>query len=390
MVNAVLHPDTTSVTPQAVKSFRSLLNKPYTPLLSFCAGITYDSLTLTRIDRLIDNLLLLLYVTLLGALIILTGRAQLGQSLVPPPQAVPWSPLTIIHKLKPYYVPALHFLFGSLFSAYAIVYSQSVSFNASALFLAVIVIVLIVNEFFHSRLSDLTVQVALYALVAFSFFTFFLPVATGYMNTLVFLIGVGLSIAVVIRVVMLTYRGVSAPSRRNAILTSLPAIALVGVFTGFYFLNWIPPVPLSLKFAGVYHHVEKTNGSYRLTFEEGSWYEFWKASDDVIRGKGPVYCFVAVFAPVSLETTIYHHWQYRPPSKAETANDRPFQTTDRIPIEISGGREAGYRSYTVKQRVNPGEWHVTVETEDGRIIGKMTFSVEEDDVEFRRLETIVY
>jgi len=329
-------------------------------------------------------------VTLLGTLIILTGRVQLGQSPNLPTQASPWSPLAILQNAKPYYVPALHFLFGSLFSAYAIVYFHSTSLSTSAIFLGVIVIVLVLNEFFHSRLSGLTIQVTLFALVTFSFFTFFLPVVTGYMNTLVFLIGVSLSIAAVVRVVTLTYRGVSIPWKWNAVVTSLPAIGLIGVLTGFHFLNWIPPVPLSLKFAGIYHQVEKSNGSYRLTFEEGSWYNFWKESDDVIRGEGPAYCFISVFAPVSLETTIYHHWQHRAFSKTKSGEKRPFHTTDRIPIKISGGRQAGYRSYTVKQHLNPGEWQVTVETEDERIIGKTTFLVEPDDREFRRVETLVY
>ncbi len=375
---------------QALKSIQNLLGKPYTPFLSFCAGVTYDTFTLTRIDRLFDNLFLLLYVTLLGTLIILTGRAQLGQLPTPPEQTSSWTCLAILQKTRPYHIPALHFLFGSLFSAYAIVYSKSASFNSSAIFLGVIVIVLVLNEFFHSRLSGLTVQTTLYALVTFSFFTFFLPVLTGYMNTLVFLIGVSLSMAVIIRVVTLTYRGVSTPSRWKAMFTSLPAIGLITVLTGFYFLNWIPPVPLSLKFAGIYHHVEKTNGSYRLTFEKGSWYEWMKDSDDVIRGEGPAYCFISVFAPISLETTIYHHWKYRPFSKSETDSERPFHTTDRIPINMSGGREAGYRSYTVKQHVKPGEWNVTIETEDERVIGQVTFLAQENDVPFQKLETIVY
>lgn len=373
-----------------IKSFQTLLSKPYTPAVFFSAGITYDTFTLTRIDHLFDNLFLLLYVTFLGTLIILTGRVQLGHSPTLPTQASPWSPLAILQNAKPYYVPALHFLFGSLFSAYAIVYSHSASLSTSAIFLGVIVIVLVLNEFFHSRLSGLTVQVTLYALVTFSFFTFFLPVVTGYMNTLVFLIGVSLSIAAVVRVVTLTYRNVSMPWQWNAVVTSLPAIGLIGVLTGFHFLNWIPPVPLSLKFAGIYHQVEKSNGSYRLTFEEGSWYEFWRESDDVSRGEGPAYCFISVFAPVSLETTIYHHWQHRAFSKTKSGEKRPFHTTDRIPINISGGRQDGYRSYTVKQHLNLGEWQVTVETEDERIIGKTTFLVEPDDREIRRLETLVY
>ena len=53
---------------------QSILAKPFMPAVFFLSGVTYDTLTLTRIDRLLDNLILLLYLVLLGALIVLTGR----------------------------------------------------------------------------------------------------------------------------------------------------------------------------------------------------------------------------------------------------------------------------------------------------------------------------
>ena len=235
---------------------------------------------------------------------------------------------------------------------------------------------LVANEFLRKRLSSLTLVVTLYAFVTFSFFTLFLPVITGMMNTRIFLIGAILSAAVVLLVVALTFRGVSTPSRWSPWLTSLPAMAMVGVLTSFYFLNWIPPVPLSLKAAGMYHYVEKSEGTYRLTFAEGAWYELWKRSDDRIRAGGPAYCFTAVFAPVNLDTTIYHHWQHRPPRSADEHTETRFSTTDRIPIAISGGREEGYRGYTVKQKMLAGEWRVDVETEEGKLIRRVPFTVE--------------
>ena len=97
----------------------------------------------------------------------------------------------------------------------------------------------------------------------------------------------------------------------------------------------------------------------------------------------PVYCFSSVFAPVTLHTTIYHHWQRRPFD--DTAS---FKTTDRIPITITGGRETGYRFYTTKHRVQTGEWRVHVETEDGRILGRMTFVAEEKVSPERVMTTI--
>jgi hypothetical protein len=53
---------------------RTVLAKPFMPPVFFFSGVGYDTLTLTRIDRLQDNLLLLIYLLLLGVLIVLTGR----------------------------------------------------------------------------------------------------------------------------------------------------------------------------------------------------------------------------------------------------------------------------------------------------------------------------
>ena len=362
-----------------VKQTQAFLDKPYMPIAFFFGGITFDHLTLTRIDRLQDNLLLLLYVSLLGTLIILVGRAQFISFPEISESESTWSFQSLVIKAQPYYVPALHFLFGSLFSAYAILYSKSASLNGSAIFLGIIVVMLVVNEFLHKRFTSVKLLMTLYALVTFSFFTFFLPVVTGYMNTGIFLLGVVISIAVVLRVVHLTYQNVPNQSPRSAIFTGVTPVGLIILFTTFYFLNWIPPVPLSLKFAGMYHQVEKVDGDFRLTFKPGRWYEFFKESDDILTAGEPAYCFTAVFAPVNLDKTIYHHWQYRPYPSDETQPEPPFTTTDRIPITISGGREAGYRSYTMKQKVDPGDWLINVETDDGKLIGTVSFEVKEPE-----------
>ena len=79
----------------------------------------------------------------------------------------------------------------------------------------------------------------------------------------------------------------------------------------FYFLNWIPPVPLSLKDAGIYHHVSRSDEQYKVKFEKGSWYQFWKSSDSNFHYQtgDTVFCFAAIFAPTELNKKIVHQWQ---------------------------------------------------------------------------------
>jgi hypothetical protein len=277
----------------------------------------------------------------------------------------------------------VQFLLGGLFSAYAVFYSRSATLTSTGIFFALLVVLLVGNEFLRDRLASLRLLVSLYALVCIAFFTFFLPVITSYMNSAVFLIGAGLSAAVTFRVVHLIYRSNPDRSKREAIGVTLPAFGLIGLLVGFYFLNWIPPVPLSLKFGGIYHEVKKTGDRFELSFEK-QWYQVWKRSDTTFPADEPIYCFTAVFAPVDLNTTVYHHWYFR------TNGAKPFTHADKIPIKISGGREGGYRAYTFKQRLNPGDWRVDVETEDGRIVGRVSVRVEERGDAQAALTTLLY
>lgn len=362
---------------------QSLLTKPFMPAVFFLSGVTYDTFTLTRIDRLLDNLILLLYLVLLGALIVLTGR--LG--VEPPPDHVKLASCSRVTRWvlesRLYYPMATQFLLGGLFSAYTIFYSRSATFTGTAVFFALLIMLLIANEFLRDRLSNLRLLVSLYAVVCFAFFTFFLPVITGYMNAVVFMVGAILSVVVILRVAQLIYRNNPDRSRNEAIAVTLPAAALIGILVGFYFLNWIPPVPLSLKFGGIYHDIKRAGDQFELAFEK-QWYEFWKRSDTTFPANTPIYCFTAVFASVDLHTTIYHHWYYRP------SDSRPFTHADKIPLKISGGREGGYRAYSFKQRLDPGEWRVDVESGDGRILGRVSVTVVERSEMLPTLATVFY
>ena len=362
---------------------QSLLTKPFMPAVFFLSGVTYDTLTLTRIDRLQDNLILLLYLAMLGALIVLTGRVGM-ESPPDPEQRSASSPfMRWVLESRPYYPMASQFLLGSLFSAYTIFYSRSATFSGTAVFFALLILLLVANEFLRDRLSNLRLLISLYAVVCFAFFTFFLPVITGYMNAIIFAIGALLSIGVILRVAQLIYRNNPDRSREEGIGVTVPAAALIGILVGFYFLNWIPPVPLSLKFGGIYHDVKRPGAQFELAFER-QWYEFWKQSDTTFPSNTPIYCFTAVFAPVDLNTTIHHHWYYRPNS------NRSFSHADKIPLKISGGREGGYRAYSFKQGLDVGEWRVDVEAKDGRILGRVYVDVIDQGDAQPTLATISY
>ena len=210
---------------------RAALAKPFLPVVFFFAGVTYDTVTLTRIDRLLDNLILLLYLMVLGILIVLKGRTDL--------QKIHGEPVTtgkaahVLDRAEPYYPMGIQFLLGGLFSAYTIFYSQSASLTTTAVFFGVLVLLLVGNEFLHDRLSSLKLLISLYALVAFCFFTFFLPVLTGIMNWIMVVLGAVLSLALALRVLELVYQGQTSRARMELVKAGGPAVAVVAVLIAF-------------------------------------------------------------------------------------------------------------------------------------------------------------
>ena len=59
-------------------------------------------------------------------------------------------------------------------------------------------------------------------------------------------------------------------------------------------------------------------------------------------------------------------------------------------VRLCLNREGGYRAYTFKQRLDPGDWRVDVETEDGRIVGRVSVQVEQRNEQPTALKTLSY
>lgn len=76
--------------------------------------------------------------------------------------------------------------------------------------------------------------------------------------------------------------------------------------------------------------------------------------------------FVAVRAPTGLSQAVVFDWH------------REGELVDRIPAQISGGREAGFRTYSRKQNFpedSRGNWRVDLRTPQGQLIARMRFEV---------------
>ena len=79
--------------------------------------------------------------------------------------------------------------------------------------------------------------------------------------------------------------------------------------------------------------------------------------------------FLGLFAPIDWDAEVVHQW-----SKWSVADD-DWVKRDRMSYHISGGREGGYRGYTYKRNIEPGEWRVDIETPLGQVLGRVDFEV---------------
>lgn len=328
----------------------------------FVCGFLWDALTLTRIDNLIDNLIFLAYLAILGGLLLLTTRFTVN---APVPR--------VFLRFSRYTPWAMQFLFGSLFSGYVVNYFKSMTLAGSAFFFIVLVALLITNEYLESRMTNVYMTLALYFFCVFAFLAFFIPVATGYMNRFVFVLAGLLSLAVIAGLTRYIWPVLIECSTAHVVRLMAPSAGIWLLMTVLYFANLLPPVPLSMKEGGIYRGVERQGNTFVLTYEKPVPWHFWRHTTDKFHYKqgDTAYCFSAVFAPRRLQKRIYHHWKFY--------GKGGWTSAGKVGFGITGGRDAGYRGYTFKSNLTPGRWRVDVETEEGQIMGRISFDVVEGE-----------
>ena len=102
-----------------------------------------------------------------------------------------------------------------------------------------------------------------------------------------------------------------------------------------------------------------------------------------VQAGGSLSVYSAVFAPIQLKTNVVHKWRHYD----ETA--RTWRTKSTVRFPIVGGREGGYRGYSIKSSRRSGRWRVDIETPDGLLIGRVPFSVRPGSAAGRTLQVHV-
>jgi MFS family permease len=347
----------------------------YTSPLSLIAGFLMDNfILLRRIDLWTSNALLLFYLFLAGLGIVLLNGVEEGRF------TNKW-----LLKASPILPVVEQFAFGGLFSAFVTLYSRSAAFYGTWLFVAVLAALLVGNERFRKMYLRFSFQIAMYFSGLFLFFIFFLPIVFHQISDFLFLISGFVAIGCATLLLMILSRISPAIEKRER-TRSARSIALIWiVITVLYFTNLIPPLPLALKDAGVYHEVTRlSDGTYSLLGEKRSWLQAFLPVPTTFHKipSGNAYVFTAIFAPSGLTTPITYVWQHY--------NDATFNWEERsvFHLNINGGRDGGYRGYSLVSNPAPGRWRVSVLTENGLVIGRISFDVVESQSAPETIATI--
>ena len=279
-------------------------------------------------------------------------------------------------KTRTILVAVTQFALGCLLSGFCVFYTRSASITSSWPFLLAMAAIFIGNEYMRRYHSRLVFSALLFFFALYSYAILLVPVVIGRIGRIPFLIS-GIIAMVLFFFYMQTLARLGHERYRGARMQIFGGMVLISVFLNFaYFLRVLPPLPLVLTAAGVYHDVKRDGADFQVSVEDEP--PEWEALFGThailhLQPGAKLFLYNAVFAPRGLRTPIVHDWQWLSPGKG-------WQSQQRVRVEIAGGREDGFRFYTTKSVLKPGQWQVNILTGDGRSVGRVRFAVEQQAV----------
>ncbi len=320
-------------------------------------GFIVDYITLNRVDTLFDNAIIIAYVLLTMITVYVSHHLHYTEKKLSPR----------LKKIQLFLPFLLQFAYGGLLSGITIFYYRSLS-TVTLPFFLLLLFLFIGNDFFQQKYPKLSFQILVLGIATVAYSILLTPVIVGHISWFIFIIGLLIGIAIITAYSNLYKKYI--PKLYNQFALKIKAI-IFSIFALFLFMYWtniLPPIPLSLKSAGIYSSIIRSGpDSYSFTEFEKPWYLFWKDTPTTIRTGGPVFVFASVFAPRNFSETLYHKWSFFDEPSGQ------WTQTDRIPMGIIGGRSEGFRGFTRKTSLREGKWRVDITNTKGQVVDRITF-----------------
>lgn len=335
------------------------------PLSFFIGGFVWDAITIGKKVDMLDMVIFALYLVAAAVLMYqlaepTSSARRIGQRLL----SWPWLQTRVSRwpvEDWPYWI--LQFLFGSVLSALFILYFKSSSYGLAWVLTLLLGVLLVANEFMESEYRRLSLCWSMFGLCFILWCNFAFPFLFGSVHAAWFYLSTLLGATVTY---VLYHR---APRHTGRIW---PVWLIAGALMLAYRVDMIPPVPLVKQAVVIAYDLEKTSEGYWMTVEKSPWWNFWRVDSDHVHVQPGqrLICFSAVFAPQGLHTKLLHDWQKKVEGRWVSVSAPGFSLT--------GGRESGYRGYTYKSKLTPGEWRVLIQTATRQTIAVSNFYVSVD------------
>jgi hypothetical protein len=336
----------------------------------FFAGFLFDAILLHRIDSIPLLIHQGTYIVLLTGLLAMDHRLFVTGK----------EPKGFWGKVLSFRHWVIHFFLGTLLNAFMIFYFKASSGIFSFLFLVALAVVLVINELPRFRSLGPVLRVALLSFVVSGFLAYLFPVLWGSLRSWHFYLALLIACGVTVGLWKLFLRVTHDPTWtfRRAVL---PGLAIQATLFVLYVARVVPPVPLNLKYIGIFHEVSKVTegeqaGNYRLGYVKApamlpSLFSY-DGTDFFARPDDKAYAFILLFAPSGFSDKVGFAWEYDDPKKGWVDVGTTYFTG------LGGGREHGFRTFGNRTVTRAGDYRVRVLTTDGREIGRKSFEVVAD------------
>jgi len=352
---------------QKTKGFYSQYESLLMPAM-LVVGFLVDYITFTSIQITTTLMVLFVYWVLAGMMIIFTHFYD-SKNL---------SSVTFLRYIKIFSVLLLQFTFGALLGSSLVFYWFSGAFSVSWPLLAVLVLLMIFNEKFRHYVQKPLVQISIYFFCTISLASLALPYLFASLSAWLFVLAsFGSLVLFLIDIHFLSLWIENLRKQKRKIIFSIFFITII--MNLLYFTNVIPPIPLALREAGIYHSLNVSQGKYILKGESENFLQsaifgqtvHVKVDSAVAQGSGvtkeKIYLYTAIFAPTKLQTTIVHRWQHYDEIKKEWVD------MGKLSFNINGGRKEGYKGYSWVSDLAEGRWRVYVQNQRGQVLGLVKF-----------------
>lgn len=350
---------------EPIRNFYGRFERPISSL-SLVLGFVFDAVTLKRVDTLWENIWILGHLIIVGIFIILIHIQEKEEG----DEANPG-------RKHFWYVNILQFFFGGILSTYLVFYFRSADIFTTWPFIALLVGAFFANESLKRHYIRFSFQISLFYLSIYSFTIFLVPILLHKIGTWIFILSGLVSLIFITAFIFILSSFVKKEFTESKKLIISLILGITILINILYFTNLIPPMPLSLKDAGVYHSIQKEmTGNYLVAYEDRGWRRYFDFYPNFNKVAGaPIYAFSAIFSPKNLNINIIHEWQYYDEAQSE------WITNNIINLPVKGGRDGGFRTYSMRSNLREGKWRVKIKTEHGQTIGHVRFQIIEADIE---------